>query len=174
MFIVLRAQRHVHGSEKRKAAEKAEADFFALLREKADIKENATWKEVKRGLEKDQRYDAVGSSSLREELFNTYLKTLSRGSTTAQTSVSTTREEASASTPLSKEDSDVKRRDRERKERAVREREEKVRREKERLDVENARSRKELSREEDELQFLCATYLCSLHLVPSTLALIST
>ncbi|EEB97611.1 hypothetical protein MPER_03037, partial [Moniliophthora perniciosa FA553] len=53
------------GRKKRAAAEKAEADFFALLKEKAVITEEA----VKKDLVSDPRYDAVGSSSLREELF---------------------------------------------------------------------------------------------------------
>lgn len=36
--------------------------------------------QVKRPLVKDPRYDAVGSSTLREELFNTFLKALASGS----------------------------------------------------------------------------------------------
>lgn len=84
---------------------------------------------------------------------------LSSGVATTQNPVSSNGGGPSASKPLSKDEKDTNQRDRERKERAVREREDKVRREKERLDVENARSRKELSREEDELQFLCAAYL---------------
>ncbi|GAW05304.1 peptide-binding protein [Lentinula edodes] len=62
------------GEKKKAAAQKAEADFLALLREHADIKEGCVWKEVKKDLVKDPRYDAVGSSSLREELFNTFVK----------------------------------------------------------------------------------------------------
>ena len=128
-----------------------------MLKEKADIGDNAIWKEVKRGLDKDPRYDAVGSSSLREELFNTYLKTLAGAANAASTHISASATGIDAGAPSSAaDDSGLKRNDREKKERAVREREEKVRRERERLDAENARSRKELSREEDELQFMCA------------------
>ena len=128
-----------------------------MLKEKADIGENAIWKEVKRGLDKDPRYDAVGSSSLREELFNTYLRTLAGGASAATTQMSASTTNIDTGTPRpATDDSGPKRLDREKKEKAVREREEKVRRERERLDAENARSRKELSREEDELQFMCA------------------
>lgn len=161
------------GVEKRKAAQKAEADFFALLREKAEIGEHSTWKEVKRGLDKDPRYDAVGSSSLREELFNTYRKSLARGDSSATARVPASDSEMGASAAPTRDGSDLKRLDREKKARAVREREDKVRRERERLDVENARSRDELSREEDELQFLCAIISVPLDLVPLAMALIS-
>ncbi|KAG8908653.1 hypothetical protein FRB99_004941 [Tulasnella sp. 403] len=71
------------GERKRKQAQKAEADFFALLREHEDLltevaSDGATpaWKDVKKHkvIYTDPRYDALGSSSLREELFGTYLK----------------------------------------------------------------------------------------------------
>lgn len=142
----------IHSLEKRKAAAKAEADFFTLLKEKATISSNVYWKDVKRGLDKDPRYDAVGSSSLREELFNTYMKTLS-GST------SHVPQHADLTKPESREKEtaeDRKRRDKERKERAVKEREEQVKRERGRVEVEMARSRSALSREESELEFMCA------------------
>lgn len=49
-----------------------------------------------------------------------------------------------------------KRKDKERKERAVRERHEQVQREQKRVETDLARSRRALTREEGELQFLCA------------------
>ena len=86
-------------SVKKKQAEKAEREFFQLLQEHIEIKSGDVWKEVcaalradslavthmshssrlqaKRKIDsKDPRYDAVGSSSLREELFATYVKTV--------------------------------------------------------------------------------------------------
>lgn len=150
--------------EKRKAAEKAESDFFALLKEKAQITEESSWKDVKRGLDKDPRYDAVGSSSLREELFNTYKKTLSGGLTNSSNSNRPESSETSKEAQI--------RKDKERKERAVREREEQVRRERERVAAETAQSRKALTREESELEFMCAAFHLFLHLCARLSALI--
>lgn len=44
------------------------------------ITSTSIWSEVKRPLTSDPRYDAVGSSSLREELFNTYVRKLASSS----------------------------------------------------------------------------------------------
>lgn len=109
---------------------------------------------MKKGLDKDPRYDAVGSSSLREELFNTYIKTLS-GSASSP-SAPTDRKRVSEATP-EEDEAERKSRDKERKERAVREREEQVKRERRRVEAEMAKSRSALSREEGELEFMCAT-----------------
>ena len=98
-------------------------------------------------MDRDPRYDAVGSSSLREELFNTFVKTLASTSTSTPGPSSSKREETEA---------DKKRSDKERKERAVREREEQVRRERERVERDLGRSKNALSREENEAQFMCA------------------
>ena len=65
--------------EKRAAAQKAEKDFFALLRENS-TSEKPIWKDFKRKISSDRRYEAVGSSSLREELFNAFLKVSAGGS----------------------------------------------------------------------------------------------
>ncbi|EJD07772.1 uncharacterized protein FOMMEDRAFT_16371 [Fomitiporia mediterranea MF3/22] len=134
------------GEQKRKAAAKAESDFFMLLKEKTHISQTSSWKDVKRGLDKDPRYDAVGSSSLREELFNTYKKSLSGE---AQLTVGPSKSDTSNGN-----EADQKRKDRERKERAIKEREEQVRRERGRVETEMNRSRKALSREESELEFM--------------------
>ena len=68
------------GERKRDDAQRAETDFRELLGE-ADIKPDSAWSTVKKSLASDPRYDAVGSSSLREELYNTYVKTLATSST---------------------------------------------------------------------------------------------
>ncbi|KAL5521253.1 hypothetical protein ACEPAG_9176 [Sanghuangporus baumii] len=134
------------GEQKRKAAEKAETDFFMLLKEKARVTESSSWKDVKRGLDKDPRYDAVGSSSFREELFNTYKKSLSGGASLPSISA-----KARFSEP---NEDDQQRRNKERKERAMREREQQVKRERERVEAEMTRSRRALTHEESELEFI--------------------
>ncbi|KAH8111363.1 hypothetical protein DFH11DRAFT_1690413 [Phellopilus nigrolimitatus] len=134
------------GEQKRKAAQKAEADFFVMLREKAEITVDSAWKDIKRGLDEDPRYDAVGSSSLREELFSTYVKTHS-GATRLPLDSDTN--EANVIGGVERKPKNV-----ERKERAVKEREEHVKRERGRVEAQTARSRNALSREESELDFL--------------------
>jgi len=62
-------------------------DFFSLLKESGIAKPGAVWKDVKKEITSDPRYDAVGSSTLREELFNSYLK--ANGTTTAPNADST-------------------------------------------------------------------------------------
>ncbi|ORX36775.1 hypothetical protein BD324DRAFT_467240 [Kockovaella imperatae] len=63
------------GERKRADAQRAETDFNELLAE-TDIKPDSVWSNVKKGISSDPRYDAVGSSSLREELYNTHVKKL--------------------------------------------------------------------------------------------------
>ena len=109
MFLTLSLNR----IEKRKAAQKAEIDFFALLKEKGNVYQGASWKVVKRGLEKDPRYDAVGSSTLREELFNSYVSR----------SIDVRHPKSSSPRSMEETDTERKRKDKDRKERAVRERE---------------------------------------------------
>ncbi|KAI0775935.1 hypothetical protein BD413DRAFT_256226 [Trametes elegans] len=140
------------GEQKRAAAQKAEKDFFALLKESGLAKPGAVWKEIKKQLVSDPRYDAVGSSSLREELFNTYIKA---GASDEVTTASTP-EGAGApqSQKTSAEDEEEReRRRKERKERAVREREEKVRAERSKVEAEIDRSKLGLTKEEGELEF---------------------
>ncbi|KAI0796793.1 hypothetical protein C8Q75DRAFT_710216 [Abortiporus biennis] len=137
------------GEQKRAAAEKAEADFFSLLKESGIAKPGAVWKEVKKNIVSDPRYDAVGSSSLREELFNTYLKAhdSNRQDTTA---IETSTKTNSSSEPSH---ADKERERKERKERAVKDREEKVKAERNKVEAAIDRSRKGLNREEGELEF---------------------
>lgn len=158
-------------AEKRAAAQKAEADFFSLLKESGIAKSGAVWKDVglcrsiemspslttltqvKKGIVNDPRYDAVGSSSLREELFNTFIK--ARETAAFQTATSTPEDDDSkANAEMSEADRERQRK--ERKERAVKERENKVRSERSKVDADIVKSRQGLNRGEDELEFRCA------------------
>ncbi|KAF7793686.1 hypothetical protein EIP86_004801 [Pleurotus ostreatoroseus] len=139
------------GEKKRAAAQKAEADFFALIKESGIGKPGAVWKEVKRKIQDDPRYDAVGSSHLREELFGTYLK--------AQGSVITSSSTPPPAAPDTVAQNDVEdeagreRKRKERAERAIKEREDKMRAERSKVDAEIDRSRQVVSKEEGELDF---------------------
>ncbi|KAI0036739.1 hypothetical protein K488DRAFT_40430 [Vararia minispora EC-137] len=141
------------GERKRRAAQEAETNFFSLLRESGVAKTGSEWKDVKRKVSNDPRYDAVGSSSLREELFNTFLKANSGNG-----SLSPHPDRASPAPAHEMMDvvEDAAEKERERKERmkrAVHERGEKIRAEREKLEQDIHRSRLGLSREESELQF---------------------
>ncbi|KAI1789556.1 hypothetical protein LXA43DRAFT_892736 [Ganoderma leucocontextum] len=136
------------GEQKRAAAQKAEADFFALLGESGLAKPGAVWKEIKKNLAADPRYDAVGSSSLREELFNTYIKAGASEEGLKPRSIGSTTQ------PAAEEDEEEReRRRKKRKERAVKEREEKVKTERTKLEADIDRSKLGLTREEGELEF---------------------
>ncbi|KAL1747435.1 hypothetical protein HDZ31DRAFT_31825 [Schizophyllum fasciatum] len=137
------------GEQKRAAAQKAEADFIALLREKACIQPDSEWKDIKRTLYDDPRYDAVGSSSLREELFNTFKKANKLGA--ANDDGDGARKDGGDAEQV--DQAELERRKKEKKERAVREREEKVRAERQRTELDIARSRQGLTQEEGETQF---------------------
>jgi hypothetical protein len=106
--------------------------------------------QVKRGLYDDPRYDAVGSSSLREELFSTFLKGKAKN---------ISEHTAGQEMDVPKGDEPTEDERRRRKEQALKEREEKVRAERSRLDVQIERSKQGLGREEGERQFRCATSL---------------
>ncbi|KAF9221952.1 HSP90-domain-containing protein [Gyrodon lividus] len=139
------------GEKKRVAAEKAEADFFVLLRESGIVRSGSAWKDIKRKLFDDPRYDAVGSSSLREELFNTFLK--AHGSLSSNNKADSRGKDDSprSSTPVDEEETEHRRQ--EKKERALREREEKVRVQRDRTEAEIGWSRLGLSKEEGEREF---------------------
>ncbi|KAH0839764.1 Hsp90 protein-domain-containing protein [Lanmaoa asiatica] len=136
------------GEKKRAAAEKAEADFFILLRECGIVKSDSVWKDIKRKLSDDPRYDAVGSSTLREELFNAFLK--ARGLSDSNNH----RDEVDK--PQSRSPADetgAGRKRQENKERALKEREEQVRAQRGRTEAEIGRSRLGLTKEEGERIF---------------------
>lgn len=149
-------------TEKRAAAEKAEADFFALLKEQVFITEGITWKEVflssvsyllfrihvyqvknTREIYKDPRYDAVGSSSLREELFNTFLKGTAPHTTTENSHTAATK--GVKVVTLDRE---------ERRNKAVKEREQKINAERRRLDADIEKSKQGIDKEEGERTFV--------------------
>ncbi|KDQ64486.1 hypothetical protein JAAARDRAFT_117992 [Jaapia argillacea MUCL 33604] len=135
------------GERKRAAAQKAESNFFALLKERGVGTPGSSWKEVKRTVSDDPRYDAVGSSTLREELFNTFMK----ANTTSSSALPETSSEEQPEPTLSEGDKEQQRR--ERKERAVREREERVKSDRDRLEADINRSKMGLNKEEGEREF---------------------
>ncbi|EIW76097.1 hypothetical protein CONPUDRAFT_130448 [Coniophora puteana RWD-64-598 SS2] len=135
------------GQKKRAAAEKAEADFFAMLHASGPIPNDANWKDIKKKFYSDARYDAVGSSSLREELFATFQKGQASGQRSSH-------DENTDAQQKSNEDSvDAEQRRKEKKERAIREREEKVRAERGRLEFDIDKSKQHLNKEEGEMEF---------------------
>ncbi|KAJ7179213.1 Hsp90 protein-domain-containing protein [Mycena filopes] len=137
------------GEKKRAAALKAESDFFALLRERAVGKEGSLWKDVKRKLSEDPRYDAVGSSSLREELFNTFVKGTSTGSAPL---VESTPVADDMPQPEETHEEQQKKRQ-ERAKQAVKDREDKVRADLGRVEGEIGRARQMGDKEEGEMLF---------------------
>ncbi|KAI0321822.1 hypothetical protein OF83DRAFT_1097403 [Amylostereum chailletii] len=143
------------GEEKRLAAQRAEEGFFSLLRQSGIATTDALWKEVKHNIVDDPRYDAVGSSSLREELFNTFLKAQSFKTGSPPQG----RGEPSSRLQNSDDETDKARKQKEKKERAVKERENRIRVERQRVEESINKSRMTLSREEGELDFKCATHL---------------
>lgn len=97
------------------------------------------WSQTKKGISSDPRYDAVGSSSLREELFNTYIRKLASTSTKHETA---------------EEIAERKLKERKAKEEAsLRGRQAKVREEQERATREANKSRAGAGREEAERVF---------------------
>ena len=61
--------------ERRKVVKK---DFKALLKETASIDQSSHWSDVKKMIDKDKRYLAVDSSSLKEDWFYNYVQDLKR------------------------------------------------------------------------------------------------
>lgn len=125
------------GERKRADAQRAEADFMDLLRESEDIKPGAVWSQAKKGINTDPRYDAVGSSSLREELFNKYIKTL---------------EESQPESTETAAERKIRER-RERQQASLREREAAVREQQAKVSEDVDKSRKDAGREEGERLF---------------------
>jgi len=141
------------GEKKRKEKEMAEKNFLQMLKEarskNLQHEVGGPWKDVKKAFVKDLRYDAVGSSSLREELYEAFVKTLeeSKMDVNANGGSSITKD------PSKGPEVDPEEEKRRRREKAVKEREEMVRAEKEKVEKANARSRAGLSLEEGELSF---------------------
>ena len=115
--------------------------------------EKSVWKDFKRKISSDPRYEAVGSSSLREELFNTFLKVNADGSPASHPTAS------SSHAPEKKAEEDpeeVERKKKEKRERALREREQQVKADLSKVEAQIERSRVGLNKEEDERDFRCA------------------
>jgi transcription elongation regulator 1 len=55
-----------------------EDDYMDLLRETREINPRSRWRDIKRILEKDDRYHAIRSSHQREDMFRDYLEDLER------------------------------------------------------------------------------------------------
>ncbi|KAH8830866.1 Hsp90 protein-domain-containing protein [Flagelloscypha sp. PMI_526] len=130
------------GEKKKAAARKAEADFFQLLKEKGNITHGSDWKDIKRKLYDDPRYDAVGSSSLRQELFESFVK--AGGLKVEPNAVASSSGMSGETEKLTKQ---------ERKERAVREREDKVRSERHKIQSQIDKSKLGMNLEEGERIF---------------------
>lgn len=142
------------GEKKRLAAEKAEEDFLQLLEEKLSRSEdrvareatqedvNGVWTRAKKkeGVEVDKRYEAVGSSSRRAELFGQWAKGERRPVGTRGV------ESYAASHP--RRDGPV-----DKKEQALREREERVRREQRQVQGANRRALGQANHQEGLVQF---------------------
>lgn len=94
---------------------------------------------------KDTRYDAVGSSSLREELFNTFLKGKASNSAKEASSESSATKDTPQDAPSDKQ---------ERRAKAVKEREEKILAERRLLDANIERSKRGVDQEEGERLFM--------------------
>lgn len=118
--------------------------------------QNSLWKDVKKNVSSDPRYDAVGSSSLREELFNTFLK----ASTAPPNFAEPTKAEGSINPVPEEDEAELERKRKEKKEKAVRDREQKVRSEMNRVEADIGRSKMGLNKDEDEREFRCAIHLC--------------
>ncbi|KAJ2965014.1 hypothetical protein NQZ79_g161 [Umbelopsis isabellina] len=70
---------HVKEIERRKEKSKSsEMEYIDLLRETREINPRSRWRDIKRILEKDDRYHAIRSSHQREDMFRDYLEDLER------------------------------------------------------------------------------------------------
>jgi hypothetical protein len=108
----------------------------------------------------DPRYDAVGSSSLREELFTTFLKAQD-----PNTSMLDVKNQDSHHKEESNDEVIHERRRQDRKERAVKEREDKIKAERGRVEADIGRSREGIDKEGGEREFRCVfaiTFCCAL------------
>lgn len=110
--------------------------------------------QVKKPLYDDPRYDAVGSSSLREELFNTYLKGI--GALAQSQESSKTNDQSQGHQP-ERESKEARR------ERALREREQKVKIEQRHVNSSIEKSRTGMNQEEGERLFKCVDVIFNPH-----------
>jgi hypothetical protein len=141
------------GEKKRKEREVAEKNFLQMLKEgrSKDLHHEVggPWRDIKKAFVKDPRYDAVGSSSLREELYEAFVKTLEENKMDVDASSGPSNTEDQPKAPEVDPEEDKRRR----REKAMKERGDMVKAEKEKMEKANARSRAGLSLEEGELSF---------------------
>jgi predicted phage tail protein len=104
-------------------------------------------------LHHDARYEAVGSSSLREELYNTFMKGKVLQSAGDQIIMDNSNQIIVENVKNAVSDPQ------ERRNRAVKDREDKIKDERRRLEAEIARSKSGINQEEGERNFMCAIYL---------------
>ncbi|CCO33875.1 Transcription elongation regulator 1 AltName: Full=Formin-binding protein 28 [Rhizoctonia solani AG-1 IB] len=130
------------GEIKRREAKKAEDDFAELLKTVDGVTKDSEWKDVKRGIAQDPRYDAVGSASRREELFNKF-----KSSAKHEPSETELTETSSENKGEKEKESKAARR-----ERALKEREAQVRVAQSNVERDINQSRGKLGREEAELE----------------------
>ncbi|CAO3670389.1 unnamed protein product [Umbelopsis vinacea] len=70
---------HIKAIERRKVrSAEVEDDYKDLLRETREINTKSRWRDIKRILEKDDRYHAIRSSHQREDMFRDYLEDMDR------------------------------------------------------------------------------------------------
>ncbi|KAG9125486.1 hypothetical protein FRC07_007417 [Ceratobasidium sp. 392] len=132
------------GEVKRKEAKKAEEGFVELLKTVKGMTSGSEWKDVKRGIAQDPRYDAVGSATRREELFDKFKPTLDQ----KPLSTSKTGEPGPDSKIETEKESKSARR-----ERALKGRESQVRAAQTQVERDIGRSKGKLGREEAERDF---------------------
>ena len=111
--------------------------------------------QAKKNLNKDPRYVAIGSSSFREELFNTFIKGKTPRTASDQYFADISPKTAAGAKDAKGESTSRQ----ERREIAVKEREEKINIERRRLDADIERSKQGIDKEEGERIFMCAQTL---------------
>jgi len=111
--------------------------------------------QAKKILSKDPRYEAIGSSSFREELFDTFVK----GKTPQVVSANSFSGTDPKTTVYPRDAKGEPTNRQERRERAVKDREERITVERRRLDANIERSKQGIDKEEGERIFMCAWFL---------------
>ncbi|CAG8636049.1 6000_t:CDS:10, partial [Acaulospora morrowiae] len=123
---------------KREQQKKAVEDFMKLLRETREIESDSSWRRVKRLIDDDPRYEAIQSSTQREELFREYCKKL----------------EAEDVEEMARKEQERKQRERkEREEESLRNREAQVRNERKNQYYDRNMVKKKMMREESIREF---------------------
>lgn len=127
------------GEKKRAEAKRLEVKFEELLSETVgqdDVARGVAWTEVRERIKSDRRFEDVKSSSLKEEIFDRWIKK---------------RREALGDGEAGEDRKNEERRQRQ--EASLRAREEQVRRQRDQLERDAGRSLRDLGREEAEREF---------------------